>query len=264
MRAMRGVAMVAGTVWVEGFRRKDAYVLWVLLAALLGVLAGVEVYGLARPARYVVDAGLLITWVFSGVLVVTLSGRQIAADETSGMVFALLSKPLGRGAYLAGKWLGAWSMALAATLLFYAVVAGMGAVRGGVSGPAVWGQAIALHAAALGIVGALTLALATRLTAGAAMTLGALLAVVGFALMPTLGARAAEAGGPAGAVLTAAHFALPHLELLDLRRRVVHAWGPSPWGPWLASLAYGIGWTALGLLLAWLGFRRRPLRQDGS
>lgn len=255
----RGSRTVARWVWMEGIRRKDAYVLLVLLGALLLFLSLYDPPVNASPVRYVLETGLLLTWLFSFVLTVTLAGRQLPADLSSGMVLAVLSKPLNRKGWLIGKWAGSWGMVSTATLIFYAAVAGIGLLQGGLESFEVWAQAMLLHVAALSVVTVFAIALSTRLTAGATVSIGLLVALACWTLLPVIGRQAAETGGVGGSAFQVLYYSLPHLELLDLRRRVVHAWGPAPWRMVVAALVYAGAWTFLGLLLAWLGFRRRSL-----
>jgi ABC-type transport system involved in multi-copper enzyme maturation permease subunit len=255
-----GIGTVVRLAWMESLRRKDAYVLLALLVALLLLLSLYETPVDTPSVRYVLDAGLLVVWIFSLVLAVILAGRPLAADLGSGMILALLSKPLDRRGWLIGKWIGAWSVAVLATLIFYTAVAAVSFLRGGgLESPATWGQAFLLHVGALAVVTSLTLALSTRLTAGATLAVGLILALAGWLFLPAMGRQAAETGGGGGTILQALTFALPHLEIMDLRRRVVHVWGPARATLVALSFLYAVAWSGLGLLFAWLGFRHRPL-----
>jgi hypothetical protein len=50
---------------------------------------------------------------------------------------------------------------------------------------------------------------------------------------------------------------LPHFELFDLRKRLVHDFGPVRWSIFGAVLAYGLLLTLLFVLLAWLAYRHK-------
>jgi hypothetical protein len=60
--------------------------------------------------------------------------------------------------------------------------------------------------------------------------------------------------------ITGLYYAIPHLELFDIRELIVHDWPLIPWGVWLIALAYAAAYTALLLLLSWLVFRRKALQ----
>ena len=69
------ILVLARMVWLELFRRKDPYVLLLVLAALLGALLSFNIFGLGSLVRYIEDSGLLLTWLLSWVLAVQLAGR---------------------------------------------------------------------------------------------------------------------------------------------------------------------------------------------
>jgi hypothetical protein len=64
---------------------------------------------------------------------------------------------------------------------------------------------------------------------------------------------------PAQTALYTVYFAIPHLELFDVRDLLVHNWGLIPWPIWVAALAYAAVYAALFLGLACLLFRRKPI-----
>ncbi len=261
---MRNAGVIARLVWLEAVRRKDLYVLLVLLGALLAVVMSVDVFGLGGVGRYVLETALLLSWLFSIALTVTVAGRQLPAEEQKGTVFALLAKPVTRFELLAGKWAGSVALAATANAAFYAVTAAAGALRGAPPGPAAFLQAYLLHTCALGLLAACALAFSTRGSADAASTLTYLAAAAGYVVVPAVPRLVAHADRLSASALTFLYYALPHLEFFDLRRRVVHGWGPAPWDAAGLALLYGLGWSALLLGAAWLAYRRRYFRRGGA
>ncbi|MEI6972096.1 MAG: ABC transporter permease subunit, partial [bacterium] len=124
------ILTVAGVVWREMLRRKDIYVLLILLLCTLFALLSVDLFGLKGVAAYVKDLGLSIAWLFAGILTVIVSARQLPAEERNGTIFSLLAKPVTRAELLAGKWLGAWTICSAATVCFYALIVAVVLLRG--------------------------------------------------------------------------------------------------------------------------------------
>jgi len=47
------------------------------------------------------------------------------------------------------------------------------------------------------------------------------------------------------------------LEVFDMRRRVVHDWGPAPWGAVIEAVVYAAVVAAAIMLLAWAAYRRK-------
>jgi ABC-type transport system involved in multi-copper enzyme maturation permease subunit len=254
---MKAVRVIARIVWLETIRRKDAYVLGILLVALILAVGSLDAFGLKGSTRHILDLGLLMAWVFSATLAVTIGSRQLPREEERGTIIALLSKPMTRWEWLCGKALGCWLAVSAATTCFYLLILVLVAYTGGRVAPSVAFQAWILHLAALAVLTSLSLCLSMRMTADAGLTLSFVFAAFLFFLLPAASHLALYSGTAAARVFGVLYYALPHLELFDLRIRLVHAWPPAPWGLVAGVFAYGICWTGVWLALAWLGFRHR-------
>ena len=61
---MLKIRTIAATVWLETLRKKDLYVLLILLSVLLLTLISLNIFGLGGMTRYIKDIGLLLAWVF--------------------------------------------------------------------------------------------------------------------------------------------------------------------------------------------------------
>ena len=64
---------------------------------------------------------------------------------------------------------------------------------------------------------------------------------------------------PAQTFLSALYYMIPHLEWYDLRDFVVYDQKPAPLLAMVGATLYATVWTAIFLLLAWTGFRRKSL-----
>jgi Cu-processing system permease protein len=254
---MTRAGTIAGIVWVEMLRKKDVYVLFILLATMLLAMAGMNVFGLGQVSGYIKDIGLLSAWLLGWILTVNTSVRLLPQEETRGTIFALLAKPVSRRDVLVGKWLGAWSVVCAAVLSFYLVTALVILMRGGAFDPVTLLQAFLLQAMALAMVAAIGVALSTRLHGDAAATLTYVVTGTTFVLLPRIPALLVAEKGPSATALLALYYALPHFELFDLRQRLIHNWGPASWAVVAGIVLYGCLMVSVFLLLAWLGYRRR-------
>jgi len=65
--------------------------------------------------------------------------------------------------------------------------------------------------------------------------------------------------GPLRNVIYTIYFLIPHLELFDVRERLVGGWGLVNWPDCALATLYGAAYTGLFLLLTWLAFRRKSL-----
>lgn len=248
---------VARTLWLELLRKKDLYVLLILLASLLVALVSLDILGLGGAVGYVKDVGLLLAWVFGWGLTVTIASRALPQEETRGTVYALLAKPVSRFEVIFGKWLGTWVTVSAALALFYTLVVAVTALKGGKFYPIVLVQGFLLHSVAMGLVAAVSIALSTRLNADATATLSYVFAAAVCFVLPRAPDFAAPRTGAVSTLVLAAYHALPRMALFDFRRRLVHGFGPVSWHTLAAVLCYGAIFIAIFLALAWLGYRNK-------
>lgn len=256
---MNRVFAVAGVVIRELIRRKDFYVLFVLTAVITVMMGSITFFNEDTIARYVKEISLTLIWLATLVITVTTAGRQLPAERESRTIFPLLAKPISRTEVLAGKFLGCW-LAVGFTLLVFYLFFGVISFAREHELPLVnYFQAIWLHWMMLGIVAALALLGSLIMTPAANVSI-VILAVIGiWTVGEFLNQLAAKTGGLLGWVTYAVYFAIPHLELFDIRERIIHGWAPVEWGAiGLASL-YALVYMAMLLTAAALIFRRKPL-----
>ena len=259
---MRNILAVAGVVLRGWSRRKDGYILVLLLALLQYAVASLGAPGTESSGLYLFDAGLLLAWCFGWVIAMHVGASELPGEESRGTVYLLLAKPLSRAELLAGKWLGAWGAVAACTLACYAVALAFALVHGVRPPAGVLLQAALLHLVSLSVLTALALALSTRLNRDATLATTGVAALALALVVPRIPQLACYAHGWRGVALDACYYALPHLELFDLRRRVLHGFGPLPAGVLAQLVAYGAAWTGALLVAAWCAYRRRRFRRD--
>jgi Cu-processing system permease protein len=245
---MRAVFAIAGLLVKEIFRKKDFYVAFVLMAALVLYAAGLDFYDVRNVTRYLLELGLTLVYFFSVLLTVTLCARQYPAEKESRTLQALLAKPVTRGQFVLGKFAGGFAAGTACFVLFFVSFFGVAAAKGARLDPAVAAQAVFLFTLNLAVVAAMASGLSYYLTpsANSAVTL------VLYVLVNAYGQALKRTGA-------ALYYSLPHFEFFDLRQRLIHGWGPV--GADLCALlaAYAAAYAALFLFLGWLKFRRETL-----
>ncbi len=259
---MNRILAIAHIVGIEMLRQKALYVLLILMSALLFALASVDVFGMEGVVRHVQDIGMLTVWVLSWGTAVLVSARQLPRAEKTGAVFGLLAKPLSRGELLLGKWLGSWLLTVVAALVFTMVVVLVVIIHGGRFNGTTLLQAVFLHLVALAVICAVGMALSTALNEDAAMVTTLVLTVGSYFIMPRLPYILAEMPGWRAVPAYLLYYLAPHLEWFDMRRRLVHDWGPSPWWAFLSVTAYGALYTAAALLSGWLIYRRKRFNRN--
>ena len=261
---MRSAVTIGYIVWLKILRRKDIYVLFILLGALLLALVSLNVFGLGAVTGYVKDIALVMTWLFSWILAAGLTAKELPHEETRRTIYPLLAKPVTRGELILGKWLGAWTVVSAATVMFYALILAVVWLMGGSLSPAPLLQGIVLHSAAIGMVCAFALLFSTRLHPDAAATLTYVLTGAAYLVVPRVPALAFKETGFRQDALLVLYHVLPHFEIFDMRRRILHDFGPIRFATWSLIVLYAAAVIAALLLLAWACYRRKRFSREGA
>ena len=257
---LNNVFAIAGVVIKEMYRRKDFYVLFVLTALITLVMGSVTFFNQDNMVRYLKEICLFLIWSASLVITITTAARQIPAEREQRTLFPLLAKPVTRNQLVLGKFLGCWIASGLSLLLFYLL---FGAVAGAKEHewPVLnYFQAAVLHWFMLGIVCAMTMLGSVILAAPSSTNTIMLVLSVGILLIGRhLNKVALKMEEPGQSVVYAIYFALPHLELFDVRDLIVHNWSLIRWEIWAAGLAYSVVYSAIFLAMACLLFRRKPI-----
>lgn len=251
----RTVAIASGT-FRETVRDRLFYLVGLFGLALVAAVTVLSPLTVGAQAKIVADTGLA-AMALLGLLVVLLVGANMVRKEMDRRtITTILTKPVGRGEYLLGKYLGL-------SLTLTCMVALMGALYAG---------AVALTPATLAWshLGAVYLTLVELLVLTSAAVLfstlsGPALAAVFSLLLFAIGHLSgalldlgAMAGGWRADVATVVYRLLPDLEVFNVRAAVVH--GEAVTAAHLAvATAYGLAWIAVFLVLARGVFARREL-----
>jgi ABC-type transport system involved in multi-copper enzyme maturation permease subunit len=255
---MTRIFTISRIACLEILRRKDIYVLLILLGTLLAVLVSLNIFGLGGMIRYVIDIGLIMAWLFGWILAVNISTKGIPQEEARGTIFPLLAKPITRLEFVIGKWLGAWVVTSTATLLFYMLILTIVTLKGGGVDLAVFAQGYVLHCGALAIVIAIGTLFSTRMNHDAAASMTFVLTAAAFLVVPKAPAFLAKTTGVHSIIMEIIYHLMPHFEILDMRQRMVHFdHGPIGIGYFCTAILYSILMTAVFLILAWTAYRKK-------
>lgn len=259
---MSAILTIAGIVWMNMLRRKDLYVLLILLGVVLVTLVSLDIFGLGGTSAYVKDVGLLFAWFFGWIISAIASTREIPGEEERRTVFTILSKPVTRLQYVAGKWAGTWLVSSVAVTVFYALVIGVAVLKGAALGQWTLIQALYLHLVLLGVICGIGTAFSTRMNHDAAATMTFVVTAVSFLVVPRIPEFMAKEEGLKAGLLMFVYNLFPHFEVFDLRRRVVHGYGPVDPGPMLTISAYGFLLVTVFVFIAWMAYRHKMFVRD--
>ncbi|MBI3251805.1 MAG: ABC transporter permease [Candidatus Omnitrophica bacterium] len=246
---MKPVWALSKLVIKEIFRKKDFYVALILIGVILFYAAQLQFYNVKNIVRYLMEIGLWLVFSFSVILTVTLAARQFPSEIQNRTAAVLLSKPIRRGRFVIGKFLGSFLAGASAFLIFYVLFLAVASAKGGglASGTAV--QTAYLFLLNLMVVAAMASGFSYYLTVSANVSVTLILYLLMGAYGQTLKGRA----------WAALYYCLPHFEFFDLRQRFIHEWGPISAGLVFFLTCYAAVYTAIFLLLGALKLQRHSL-----
>ena len=255
---MEKVFGVAHVTILESFRRKDPYVVLILgLAIVLG--AGLfNQFGIEGLEKFVKDVALTVTNVLTIVICVVAAARQFPTEIGNRTLYPLLAKPVSRTSVFLGKYIGVGLMGSAVVLLFWAELQILFLVFG-ISSGAIFYQALLLRVLSMWLIAAIVMTLSLFLTHGANVTVSLLLALAMSTFANTILAVHSELSGAARWIAEALYWVLPHLELFDLSKKVIHDWPSIPITALAALAAYTVVYAALFIAIGCWRFRRIAL-----
>ncbi len=250
---------VGWTMVIELVRRKDLYVLALLVLVLVGAAAAIDFFGVEGVEVYLREMAATLTLLFTVIIAVAVVARQIPRETERKTLVPILAKPLTRWQFLFGKFLGAVVCFTAALVVFWACSALIAALKGvGLT----W---LAMQAAVLQWLGLVMLtAMALLFSALVSETpVSVTLSLLAYFLLKGFTAHihilASGAAGVGAWLMGLLYTVVPHFEFYDTSQMMAFAPLQRPLAvlDWLFFGSYALGYTAVFLAGAWLAFRRK-------
>lgn len=256
---MKPVLAIAKLLIKEIFRKKDFYVAFILMGVILVYASRMNFYNVNNISRYLLEIGLFLVFLFSIILTLALAARQYSSEIQNRTCAVLMSKPITRFHFVAGKFLGSFFAGLSVFIIFYGLFL---AVAGQKSASLSWSivlQAGYLFILSLFVMTAMASGLSYYLTTSANVSI----CLVLYLLMMTYGASLKEVTQHLNVVSSTIgkifYYALPHLEFFDLRQRLIHGWPPVSMAILIFLTAYALICASAFLILGALRFSRARL-----
>jgi Cu-processing system permease protein len=258
---MRNVFAIAKIVILEMYRRKEFYVLFTLTIVICVIMGSINFFNDKQIVRYLKELCMLMIWVSSLIIAITMTARQIPAEREQRTLLPLLAKPLSRTQLIFGKFLGCWIVCGLALIFFYAFFGVLAASREHTWPLLPYFQAAFLHWIALGVIVALSLLGSLVFAAPSSnSTICFALVVTILCLGRYLDLFALNLHEPVRSLVYGIYFAIPHMEIaFDMRNLIIHDWSPIPWIFVLLGSLYLLAYMAVFLVAASLVFQRKPV-----
>lgn len=249
---------ISWVVLLEAVRRRDIYVM-LILSGLILVMTGVfNAFGIPNLSKFMTDVSLSIINVFTIIITVLVSARQLPYEIERRTLYPMLAKPVGRFQFLMGKFLGALAMSTIALLMFFAVAI-IVFVAFDIPLKGVLFQSIYFRWMSLFVISSMTIFLSLIFTHAANVTVSLLICIGASTFARTIVLVHNSLDPIRQQLVTVVYWVFPHLDIFDLSKRVTQGWPPV--GNWAvgAITVYALIYTAIFLGLAHLWFRRKPL-----
>ncbi|HZI18167.1 MAG TPA: ABC transporter permease [Pyrinomonadaceae bacterium] len=255
------VFAVARNTFREAVRDRVLYNLVVFVLLLTGAAIFLGELSASQESKIIVDLGLSAVLVF-GAFIATFVGVSLVYKEIERRtVYAIFAKPVGRGEFLLGKYLG-----LCLTLALNVAVMGAGVslalvyVNGGHNPLAltVW-PALALIYLELTILTAVALFFSSFSSPALSALLTFAVFVVGHFSADLKTFAASLGGGAARLLFTSLYYLLPNLSTYSYITPAGHGRAPAA-GYFLAATLYAVAYVAVLISAAALVFNRRNFK----
>ena len=256
---MGNIFAIAKTAWKEVYRKKDFYAFFILLVILLLILLNETFFEMPGISRFLKDIGFSFLWLFSLIIAITFSARQLPNELTTLTIHPLLAKPISRWQMLLGKFLASSLAAIFSFTVFYIVFLLTSYFKGEGVAPVLLFQSYLFGILFLSIVSAVSIFFSTFMTLSANVTISVLL----YFFMSWFGeSLRIQILSPRKIFAFLANFLyqiLPHYELYDLRMRIVHGWEELPFRVVSMVFIYTLVYLSFILTLAYLKIRKKSL-----
>lgn len=269
MTFLRNLWLISKTIWIEAIRRREIYVIVIVAVTLIAATRFVQFFDVEGISKFYREISLKAMNAATALTVILLASRQLPREFEQRTIYPLLAKPVGRWAFLLGKFAGVMAAAAFCYGIFMAIfLIGQATMQS----PLNWTlfvQFVYLQFWNFAVLAALSYLLSLLLNVDAAITIGALLYLCSQVFLSLMSYIYDFLAPFQRLVLLSMHYIVPQLTLFDASAKVVHsvpdANGVADVWPSLAPWAiqqltiYGLVYTAIYLGASYLLFRRRAL-----
>ncbi len=255
---MRALWLIAKATLLEALRKKDIYVVLILAVVIISAAGMFNFFGVEGLQKFLKDISLSVINILIIVIAVVITARQFPTELEQRTLYPLLAKPISRLQFLLGKFIGVLIISTF-TLLSFAVIFLVVLAMTHSSTGLIFVEALYLRFLSLCIICSLTLCLSLFLTPSANVTIMLLFCLGASIFSRTIVLVFYKVSVIQRLLLKFVYFIIPHLDLFDMSKRVVHDWEPVG-VPIIAGITiYGLFYTFIFLTIGYLRFRRRML-----
>lgn len=256
--ALDSLYLVGKSTILELLRRKDFYVLFILMAIYVAGVLVVALVGIENPstAAYIMNFGITMAFYAAHILALILVVKQIPDEIENRTLYPLLSKPLSRTLLIIGKWgacaIGGFVSFLVLFLMGWVPTPKLDAYSFGLLT-----QAVILTFVSLSVLTSIGMLLSTFMPKGVNLVLTGLIFFFGAKVAGFIRAHSMESG--LENIVRWASAYVPDFSIFNLMTRYTDGIGPLAIGEFFAIILVGASFTAFCLVISIFIFNRKPL-----
>ncbi len=255
---MRTIWLIAKSTIIETLRRKDIYVVLMLGLVIIGMASMFNFFGVSGLQKFIKDVSFSIINILVIIIAIVITARQLPTELEQRTIYPMLAKPISRLEFLIGKYAGVLFISTF-TLLSFAIIFIVVLVIVGASTGLIFLQALYLRFLSLCLICSLTLCLSLFFTHSANVTFMLLFCLGASMFSRTIVLVYYKMDEGLRLVLKGLYFLIPHLDLFDMSKRVVHNWEPIERDILILITVYAVSYTFVFLSIAFMRFRRRMI-----
>jgi len=237
---MKKTAVLAYHSFKELIRKKDFYVFLFLSVGLILFFYTESFFGIQDTARYLKDIGFSIIFLFSMVITISFSAKQIQSEIDAKTIYPLMAKPISRAHFILGKYFGSLLISIGSFTVFYALYLTIIVSKGEGADFLLAAQTYFFTALLFCFLSAVTIFFSLFLTLSANITVTFLLYFVMRWFNSSIRELITISDEKISYAYSVLYYLLPHFEFYDIKIRLVHAWDPLPLWVVLSVTAYTI------------------------
>jgi len=243
----------------EFIRRKDFYVFLILLIVLLGVSCIQSFFQIEGISRYIRDVGYSLVILFSFLVAVTFSARQLPREIESHTIYPLLAKPISRRTVILCKFCASAVVSTISFLLLFLTFMFFDILKAGGMDPVLFLQSVVFGALFLCMICAVVIFFSTFMTFSANVTISILIYLIITGFSDSLRDFALYSKGFISYCSQVVYYLIPHFDFFNLRVRITHEWNALPFWVVAAVFVYTLIYCSFLIYLAGSIFGRKKL-----
>jgi len=244
-------------VLLESIRRRELSVVMLFMGLFLAGTIVARIVGAESKAAatFILNLGLTLSWTLSIIMSILMASRQFPDELEQRSLYPLLAKPVSRQKYILGKWLATWLCGAGTATTLSVITLALCPRPKGLS-YLLFGQALVLQIAAVGLITIIAIALSIRIPKALTIVVTGLLA---FASGPLLNLLRNQSGPDTRSLTNWISLYIPDISRLDIINPLSAAAAPLHIADFTVRLATAAIMALFACAVASITLERKPL-----